>query len=615
MNIKNNKILYYIFLTLASILSVCAIFINIPSFKYISQIYQTFEYLTFGVAFIFIFIFFKLTLFKNKKINIPFTILSILFSIFMLIGYTFSKTNSFDLLFSSIPNILYSIIKFLGHFIFIYASLNIIYKFIKKIMNKEYLKNKKIIKLLDNHPIIFTSIILLICWLPYMISFYPGVLSPDPVNQLEQYYGVTTYYSSTVETIDPSVTITNHHPVLHTLLLGTLTKLGTNMGSTNAGIFLYTLLQSIVLILSLSYTIYYMKKLGTPYFIRIIIILIYALVPVFPLYAMSTVKDVYFASFIILYSCMLFDLIKNNGKLNNKKMIIMILLSILISLTRNNGIYLILLSLPFILLIKKSSKIKIIIMLVLIFTSYYSFNNIILKHFKISSGSPREALSIPFQQTARLAKEKEYLISEEDKKIIDKVLDYDTLVSRYLPTFADTVKNEYNPHSTKEDLSEYLKVWFKGLTKAPLVYISSTLNNTYGYFYPNTSSWYIYYKYDTKLKEEGLVDYHYNSLDINRKILSSYALAFPSIPLLGLIVNVGFSAWILLFMFCVIIIKKKYKYLIYLLPSLSLFLVCIASPVNTYFRYALPNIFAIPILICMLINILKQGREENEEKK
>ena len=39
--------------------------------------------------------------------------------------------------------------------------------------------------------------------------------------------------------------------------------------------------------------------------------------------------------------------------------------------------------------------------------------------------------------------------------------------------------------------------------------------------------------------------------------------------------------------------RKKYKEIIYLLPSFVLILVCFASPVNAYFRYALPYVFAL----------------------
>ena len=34
------------------------------------------------------------------------------------------------------------------------------------------------------------------------------------------------------------------------------------------------------------------------------------------------------------------------------------------------------------------------------------------------------------------------------------------------------------------------------------------------------------------------------------------------------------------------------------------FLVCLASPVNTYFRYAMPNIFVMPMMIGIFLRII-----------
>ena len=55
-------------------------------------------------------------------------------------------------------------------------------------------------------------------------------------------------------------------------------------------------------------------------------------------------------------------------------------------------------------------------------------------------------------------------------------------------------------------------------------------------------------------------------------------------------------------------VKKKYKEMCYLFPSFVLTLVCIASPVNTYFRYALPTIFAMPVMISMFFKIIRNGK-------
>ena len=145
------------------------------------------------------------------------------------------------------------------------------------------------------------------------------------------------------------------------------------------------------------------------------------------------------------------------------------------------------------------------------------------------------------------------------------------------------------------------------LKKHPLTYVEATINNTYGYFYPFSTKWYIYYKYTPIIKEHG-IDYHYNNLTNLRTNLSNYGNIFPYIPIIGLIVNIGFSNYLLIFMLFYLIYKKKYKEMCYLFPSFVLTLVCIASPVNTYFRYALPTIFAIPVMISMFFKIIRNGK-------
>ena len=114
------------------------------------------------------------------------------------------------------------------------------------------------------------------------------------------FFHIETKYLDYAVLLDPNVYITNHHPVLHTVLLGGLAKIGNLMGNVNIGIFIYSIIQIVIVVFTLALTIYYMRKLKTPSIIRIITLIIYALVPVFPLYAMSVVKDVIFNCLVII---------------------------------------------------------------------------------------------------------------------------------------------------------------------------------------------------------------------------------------------------------------------------------------------------------------------------
>ncbi|MDD3241906.1 MAG: DUF6020 family protein, partial [Bacilli bacterium] len=242
---------------------------------------------------------------------------------------------------------------------------------------------------------------------------------------------------------------------------------------------------------------------------------------------------------------------------------------------------------------------------------YFSYSKVALPYFKVTPGSVRETLSIPFQQTARYVKEHGDTLTKEERKNIDKILDISTIARRYKPEIADPVKNEFNKYSSSTDLENYFSTWFSGLLKHPDTYIEATINNTYGYFCPLKTNWYIYYKYDTRITEDNF-DYHYNSLKVSRNILSSYGQSFPYIPILGLIVNIAFNTWLIMIMSAYLIYIKKYKEIAYLAPAIILILVCIASPVNAYFRYALPYIFGMPLMVSIFFDIIKVRKEEKK---
>lgn len=537
---------------------------------------------------------------KRKKI-ISY-LLSITLSLFIIIGTSFMIKNNFSLIYE---HVMLSILCFV-----IITKINylIILKIINKLDNEIPQKKNstnKFLKVFDNHPFLISFIVIIAGWLIYIIAFYPCIMSPDPSFQILQYFGIDNKYSTYVNLIDENVILTNHHPVVHTLLIGSCLKIGLSLfNSTNIGLFIYSIIQIIILSSTLSYTIKFMKELNLNIKYRLVSLIIYSFVPVFPFYAMSPVKDVIFGCFIILYIISIYKFIKIKNKITIKDVIKEIILLILITLFRNNGFHIVILSFPFLLLLGRKNIFKYLSILLVVIAFYLSFNNTLLPYFKITPGSIRETLSIPFQQTARYVKEHKNEVTKKDKNVIDKVLGYDDLADRYKPEIADPVKNNFNKDSTKNDLNNYFKTWLKQLKQHPITYMEATINNTYGYFYPVKTNWYIYTKYNNTINNYGF-NYHYNDLKIVRYILSIIGIVFPYVLAFGLIVNIGFNSWIIIFMITYLFYRKKYRYMIYLIPSLVVLLVCIASPVNTYFRYALPNIFAMPTMLTMFLSTSK----------
>ncbi len=597
----------YLYLLLAIITSF-SLLIELDTHSIIKITGRSTISLTYLILGVFIYLLYKN--YNNKHEYKGFKILAVIFSLFMIFGYSYGKINSWNFVFGNFIFLLISIIKFISLYLLFKISIHKLYDVIKQLQIKD-LKNRFITKI-NEKPMLYSAIFILICWLPYIISFYPSILSPDPTNQIKSFFGISTRYIEGINLIDPNVLITNDNPFLHTVLLGGSVKIGHLLGNDNFGLFIYSVIQIAILVTALAYSIKYLRKIKAPNLFTTITILMYALIPVFPLYAMSAVKDVIFGSLILLLVIKLFDLIRYNDY-KKDDYIKLTLLCLAICLSRNNGICHVLLSLPFVMIFMKEIRKKVLLVLITSISLYLAFINVGLPLMHITPGNKREIFSIPFQQTARYVKYYKEDLTDEERLIIDKVLDIDTIVERYDPVKADPVKNGFNALSSKEDFSNYLKLWAKLFFRHPNVYVEATANNVFGYFYPNTTKWYIYYKeYNARLNETGIFNYHYvKELKVPRDILSNYGEMFPHIPIIGMFVNIGFVVWIYLFMLVVLIKEKLSKYIVVLAPALSLILVCIASPVNTYFRYALPFVFALPVTCFMLYSIFKEKKMVN----
>lgn len=532
----------------------------------------------------------------NEKQNyISFNILSICFSLLMLGGYSFSRVGTAELMISSFINIVINVLKYIG---FYYLFKNCLYKLYELFTSYKF-KNVsgKLLNKFNEHPFIFSCIILFIVYGIYLLVFYPGVINYDNANQIKEVMGMHTRYLDSIVVMNEDITLTNFNPIIHTLLLGYLFKFGHVIGNVNFGMFLYTLIQVIVVVLSLAYSIYFLHKEKVRNKYLLVMLGAYVFIPFFPFYAITAVKDTLFSMAVLIYTIKLYQFIKYENTI--KSNILFMIIILLVILLRNNGIYLVLLSFPFAFFVKKNLRKSVVIMtiLVLLFNTGYGK---LLTALEIPNTSIREMLSIPFQQTARYVKYYSKDVTEEERKAIDKILTYDTLGKRYQPELSDKVKNEYNRYATDEELKEYFVVWGKMLFKRPMTYINATINNIYGYFYPDTYKWYLYTTLNRKLPEAGF-DYHFNSLDKIRLVMSGYGNGLKEIPVLKLLVNCGMYTWIYVFLLFVVLLTKKRDLVLLLLPAFALLLTTIAGPANTYFRYVVPYAITLPVILGLIL--------------
>ena len=158
----------------------------------------------------------------KKRKNVIVMLLSTLLSIFLIVGNSFKKKGSFEFITNHL--IIHTVTFLILIFIF-YKVISFLFKKLDNIKWKESQEFNKIIKIFNEHPFLFCFIIILICWLPYIISFYPAILSPDPSYQIMQFFHIDNKYSTYSIFLYNCVIIKKHHPVIHTLLLVSILKI------------------------------------------------------------------------------------------------------------------------------------------------------------------------------------------------------------------------------------------------------------------------------------------------------------------------------------------------------------------------------------------------------
>lgn len=90
----------------------------------------------------------------------------------MIIGESFYISGSFALISKSITLFLVALIRFGGFYFIFNFLINTLFNYILKVKPKK-INNKIYQFIFEKYPLMMPIIIMLICYLPYIIAFYP----------------------------------------------------------------------------------------------------------------------------------------------------------------------------------------------------------------------------------------------------------------------------------------------------------------------------------------------------------------------------------------------------------------------------------------------------------
>ena len=560
---------------------------------------------------------------KDLPAKPAFILYSIFLALVWLTAESFRIDNTLHYLNADAGQVLKSVIYLVGSSYLIFEALS---AFCHLLSGKES-SSGRIFAKIDSHPFLYPFAGILAAFALPVLACYPAFTCNDSWTEILQYLGYLDF--------------TSHHPPVHILLVGLFCSAGRALGNMNAGLFGFVLFQMIVFAAVLAHTYRVMLHLKAPRWLRGFFLISAAFAPHYTNYICVIIKDSLYSIMLLLFIDefvlaladpeAFFDQETASGTksfLSKKANYILFFLSVMgVLLFRNNGKHVLYPAFAVtiaavIILRRKLGKKTLLRSLALIAAPVLCavlLESSLTAIYKIEKGSVAEALSFPFQQTARTVSEHGDEITQEEREAIDGVLDFDSLAVKYNPTICDPVKATYRAGADKAALARYLGTWFKMFFKYPLSYVKATLNQNYLLVYPFQENKAVYcrlFNYEkgrnelmeTVKKETGL--HNSNRFPVLRQIIYNLQKLLYSLPIAGLFLHHATYVILLFASLIVALHDKLYRYLLAALPILLSVVVIILAPViKGHPRYAYPIMYSLPVLLAFFIFCRNKSKE------
>lgn len=551
---------------------------------------------------------------KSPLFYILSLLISAVFSLFSIMGKFFSANASlFSYAAKSSGNLFQAVLLFFAGNLLFFAVIRLVGE--SRGWNPAALRSftqQKIPAFLQKHPLK----LMVLLWIPQILLRYPGTLTIDAINSLKQYWGVSQF--------------TTQHPVLFTVLLGKLMDFGISIGRPALGLYLLVLLQTVLLFLVLAYTLRLLRRLSVPAWLYLLTVLFFALAPIFVSYAATAVIDtLYNIFFLLMMDELVWNLFFHEQYRKSFRHYLLTAISIFGLHFRQNGIYIGLavfaagLLMELFRLAKRQQKFlfSLLFLAALLIPALGGkyVSNELNSQYNAKYVSRRAMFALPIQQVSRCL----YLHGDEiDAELLDdiqRVLKWDVedYQELYDPCSFDAVKKGFRNKCTNEDIQAFLNAWLALVQKYPADCADATANMTYFLFSPQVVNQYYYVLPQRDLELDG-VDFS----EINQKdsflenactFLNNAYNAFGYLPVLGLMVNQGFTDLVLLAAALYALLEKKGRLLYLCLPLLLTLAITFVGPmVKGHPRYTYPIMYCLPLL--MGVFAVCPGRKQARSK-
>ena len=444
--------------------------------------------------------------------------------------------------------------------------------------------------------IIIVASILFLCYLPWLYAYFPGFIFGDTEDSIRQALGLERYI--------------NHHPILYSKFLESCMSIGRNLFCSNAiGLGISTFFQMVFMSLGNAYLLQWMiTRFHLPKYSYAAGILIYGVSQYIASYSIAMWKDTVFSVAIVLLSLILTDcVVKEQAGAIQKTMLV--LLTFFVIFTRNNGIYVIAGALILFCVAQIRSGSCFMRRIAAVGTSIVVVGFLILHpvydYYHLNEDDLVEKYGVLINQMARAATYDED-ISPADREYLNELFPIYRYWDTYTPCCIDLLKwdDEFNKNALNDSFFQH---WWSLFLTNKGRYIQSWILTTGGFWLPYTQ---VLLKYDNNINGGSILNLDFDTSEKLENIYQIQRIQLPGSQSLRNYLNyskksipIGSIVWLLLLLFCSLIIQKDSSRLIITLLGLCLVLtLAVASPIFYWPRYGFALQLLGPVYCLMLLS-------------
>lgn len=436
-------------------------------------------------------------------------------------------------------------------------------------------------------------LVILLCWLPILLAYFPGMLNYDFPGEYSQH--LESAYSTL-------------HPLLHSALVNGVITLGELLHSRTLGLLLMTLLQMTLFAAALAYACTFAQCRGASPAALAAMTALFGLHPIFSVMALSMTKDTLFAAALLVFSLLIWEACEEPEAFfaRREKLVLCVATAVCTALMRNNGVFALALMLPALVIASRGRRPR----AALLGAACAGASALVLLGLNLALSPSTERTdfqlySLPAQQLVRAYNSGK--MNDADKAELEGWYTSEEGLIVH-PHLADGAKGYLDRDRIQREGADFMALWARTGRTCAKEYLEAFLMLNVGLWYPDDLSHSTIYpdaSYNDKgylqTQEYDMTEQGFATTSLLPKVRSFMERIcrrnrYQKYPILSLLFGTATPFWALLLACALLVSRRRTRLLPAVLGALGIWLSYLLGPC-TLPRYVLPLFCLAPPLL------------------